>query len=240
MQQQNFWQPPKWKWLVVTLLLGTAMLLWRTLPQSRLPKPKLLQRARLIPLWNGSLPKFVTKWDTAPTKRFGFDTSIAFSQPTCSYNAPLNQSEVDLHSGEFVLRQTDFFISDVIPVALIRTYHSWDYQNHAFGMGNSHPYDIAPVGTRNPYTYIDLVLEDGREVHFDRISEGTGYADAVYEHDETTSEFYGARITWNGQGWGTFAFMMADRCASQSLTMRRRLPKALLSKSEMRRVTTFN
>jgi YD repeat-containing protein len=46
-----------------------------------------------------------------------------------------------------------------------------------------------------------LNLEDYRQIRFPRISKGTGYADAVYRHSETASEFYGAEIAWNGNGW---------------------------------------
>src|SRR5271166_4957091 len=48
---------------------------------------------------------------------------------------------------------------------------------------------------------MDLNLEDGRQIHFRRISKCTGYADAVFRHEETSSEFYGAQIAWNGDGW---------------------------------------
>jgi len=48
---------------------------------------------------------------------------------------------------------------------------------------------------------MDLNLEDGYQVHMPRISRGTGYADAVFRHDQTSSEFYGAQIAWNGNGW---------------------------------------
>ena len=44
----------------------------------------------------------------------------------------------------------------------------------------------------NPYTYIDLVLEDGGRVHYSRISAGTAYADAVYQHTATPTRFYGS------------------------------------------------
>jgi len=68
-------------------------------------------------------------------------------------------------------------------------------------VGANHPYDICPTGTRFPYTYQDLNLEDGRAIYFPRISEGTGYADAVFRHGATSSEFYGAQDAWNGKGW---------------------------------------
>ena len=94
----------------------------------------------------------------------------------------------------FVLRQTDLFVSDSAPLSLARTYRVGDFYSRAFGVGTNHPYDICPTGTRFPYTYMDLNLEDGRQIHFRRISQGTGYADAVFEHDETSSEFYGAFV----------------------------------------------
>jgi len=48
---------------------------------------------------------------------------------------------------------------------------------------------------------MDFYLEDGWKIHFSRISKGTSYADAVFRHDETSSEFYGAQFAWNGNGW---------------------------------------
>ena len=38
---------------------------------------------------------------------------------------------------------------------------------------------------------------------FSRISRGTGYADAVYQHSETSTRFHGAVTSWNGDGWDT-------------------------------------
>ncbi len=58
-----------------------------------------------------------------------------------------------------------------------------------------------PIGSRNPYTYIDMILCDGRAVHFDRISEGSNYADALYVHKETGTAFSRARFGWTGNGW---------------------------------------
>jgi YD repeat-containing protein len=122
-------------------------------------------------------------------------------QPTVRHESPVNDFLVDLHTGRFVLRQTDLFVADVMPLSLTRTYIVWDYHSRAFGVGGNHPYDICPTGTRRPYTYTDLNLEDFYQVHMRRISKGTGYADAVFRHEETSSEFYGAQVAWNGNGW---------------------------------------
>jgi YD repeat-containing protein len=48
---------------------------------------------------------------------------------------------------------------------------------------------------------MELVLEDGDFLYFKRISPGTSYADAVYQHTETSTRFYKATINWNGNGW---------------------------------------
>ena len=37
-------------------------------------------------------------------------------------------------------------------------------------------------------------------MRFDRVSSGTGFADAVLEASKSPN-FYGSRITWNGNGW---------------------------------------
>jgi hypothetical protein len=106
-----------------------------------------------------------------------------------------------------VLRETDLSLNDVFQVPLTRTYSSMDWLHpnpvHAFGKNTNHPYDIAPLGTRNPYTEQMIVLEDGDFVYLPRISQGTGYADAVYQHSESASRFYKAIERWNGEGWTT-------------------------------------
>jgi len=119
----------------------------------------------------------------------------------------VDRFEVDLRYGNFVVRQTDFFLSDTIVVPFTRTYNSGDWLHsnlvHAFGRNTNHPYDIAPLGSRNPYSWQGIALEDGNFVYMDRISEGTDYADAVFRHTETSGKFYRAMTYWNGDGWTT-------------------------------------
>jgi YD repeat-containing protein len=117
----------------------------------------------------------------------------------------VDRFEADLRNANFVLQETDLRVTDVFDVPLTRSYRSreWAHSNpvHAFGKNSNHPYDIAPVGSRNPYTYQMLILEDGEFLYFDRISKGTGYADALYMHTETSTCFYKAAQQWNGNGW---------------------------------------
>jgi YD repeat-containing protein len=120
----------------------------------------------------------------------------------------VDRFEADLRYGNFVLRQSDLFLNDVFDVPLTRSYNSGDYLQsnrvHAFGKNANHPFDIAPVGSRYPYTYQMLVLEDGDFLYLPRVSEGTSFSDAVYQHTETSTGFYKAVTAWNGNGWTTW------------------------------------
>jgi YD repeat-containing protein len=137
----------------------------------------------------------------------GVDPQLGSCAMPTAHGEPVDRFEADLRYGRFVLRETDLYLDDVFQVPLTRSYNSedWVHPNpvHAFGRNSNHPYDIAPIGTRNPYTYQTIVLEDGDFIYFDRISKGASYADAVYQHSETSSRFYKATQRWNGAGWTT-------------------------------------
>jgi YD repeat-containing protein len=203
-RKEEFWRPPLWKWGVVLVLFAcSAVLLFRK-PTVRPLRVELLPFTDSPPAWDGAYPYLVvtpiavSDRGAAPVK---FKSSISQVKPTLGHDSPVNEFVVDLHTGMFLLRQTDIFVSDVEPLWLTRTYRVWGPNSKAFGVGTNHPYDICPTGSRFPYTHMDLNLEDGRQVRFRRISKGTGYADAVFRHDGTSSEFYGAQVAWNGNGW---------------------------------------
>ena len=105
----------------------------------------------------------------------------------------IDRFEVDLRYGNFLVRQTDLSLSYTFGVPLARTYNSGDYihpnRSRAFGNNPNHSFDIAPLGSRDPYTYEMLVFEDGDYLFLDRISEGTSYADAVFQHTEKSTRF---------------------------------------------------
>jgi YD repeat-containing protein len=203
----KFWRPPMWKWGVFAALVVCSAVLFLRKPTAEPVKVELLPFTDSPPVWDGAYPYLVVS-STADSNVGGggaasvkFKSSISLVKPTLRHDSAVNEFAVDLHTGRFLLRQTDIFVSDVMPLSLTRTYRVWDAYSRAFGAGSNHPYDICPTGTRFPYTYMDLNLEDGRQVYFSRISKGTGYADAVFRHDRTSSEFYAAQIAWNGNGW---------------------------------------
>jgi len=199
-ENRRFWRPPLWKWGVFLGLVYCLVLLILWKRPARPVKVELLPFTDAPPAWDGSHP-YLTISVVSGSHPIRFNSSTESVRPSLHHDAPVNEFQVDLSTGRFVLRQTDLFVPDVMPLSLTRTYVVWGYHSKAFGVGGNHPYDICPTGTRNPYTYMDLNLEDFQYVHMLRISKGTGYADAVFRHSETASEFYGAQVRWNGDGW---------------------------------------
>jgi YD repeat-containing protein len=164
-------------------------------------QPELLPRAAPVKA-DGRYPCFVVRPGlAAPGDRAARSAAIDACLPRMRTEREYDEFEVDLRSGLLVACKTDLFVPDGAALALARCYRLWDEQPRAFGIGTNHPYDTFPIGSRQPYTYMKVILADGSSIHYDRISKGTGYADAVYEHVETATPFLASRFQWNGNGW---------------------------------------
>ena len=156
------------------------------------------------PTWDGNFPCIYAVADAESGPQLG---SCAIPVPmSAASRMAVDRFETDLRRGTFILRQTDLVVNEAgFQLPLTRTYNAQDWvpqnKSHAFGLSANHPYDIAPLGTRNPYTEQYIVLEDGDFLYFPRVSTGTGYSDAVYRHSETGTSFYKASVQWNGGGW---------------------------------------
>ena len=120
--------------------------------------------------------------------------------PQLYLDAEVDEVEIDLRIGNLIMRTTDLLVSGTMPLAVTRCYRSWANTDDSFGRNTTLSWDLYPTGSRQPYTYID-VNTCGNQLHFRRISKGTGYADAVYEHRATATPFLGSRFSWNGNGW---------------------------------------
>jgi hypothetical protein len=75
---------------------------------------------------------------------------------------------VDLATGLFVFAKTDLALPDVLPLALTRTYRTRDTRSRAFGIGATHAYEMFVVGSRDPWTFIELILPDGGRIRYNR------------------------------------------------------------------------
>ena len=107
---------------------------------------------------------------------------------------------VDLGTGLFVMEKTDLYLPDTVPLLLRRTYRPGDNQSRAFGIGSTHPYEMFLYSVNN-WQEADLILPDGGRIYYQRISPGSLWLDAVYEHTKTPSAFYKSKLSWNGSGW---------------------------------------
>jgi RHS repeat-associated protein len=108
---------------------------------------------------------------------------------------------VDPSTGKFLYSKLDMAVSDVMPAQLTRTYQTGDFLSRSFGVGSTHPYDMFLVGDTFPYTYTDLIGPFGSRIHFNRISPGSSFEDAVYQNNDHQSNLYKATIVWNGTSW---------------------------------------
>jgi hypothetical protein len=113
---------------VLLLVAASAFLfLW-----TRPVKVGLLPFTDSPPAWDGSYPYSMFSL-IAGSGQLKFETSTSLIKPTVRHDSRVNDFLVDLHTGRFVLRQTDLFVPDVMPLSLTRTYIAWDYHSRAFG-----------------------------------------------------------------------------------------------------------
>jgi RHS repeat-associated protein len=119
--------------------------------------------------------------------------------PPCSECA--DGDPVDLATGLFIHTKTDLALPGDLPIELTRTYRPGDTRSRAFGIGTSHQYEMFLVGDTHPYTYAEVVVANGSRIRFERVSPGTGFNDAVYEHTSSPSPFYKAKIYFDFSGW---------------------------------------
>jgi YD repeat-containing protein len=126
----------------------------------------------------------------------------ASSWLSASMEPPVTDGDpINLYSGLYVRTTVDLSIEDTIPLEVQRTYRNNDHFSRTFGVGTNHPYDMFVTGDGVKFSYVNIITADGAPIRFDRISPGTGYADAILEHTATPTAFLGARMAWNGSGW---------------------------------------
>ena len=112
---------------------------YQTVHTQPIGNPELLPIPLATSAWNGSYVSLVISLTFSETHMPQFTRAITSIKQSVQHPSPVDQFEVDLHSGLSVLRQTDLFEADSIPVSLTRTYRPWDRRQSAFGIGTNHP-----------------------------------------------------------------------------------------------------
>ncbi|PYU25851.1 MAG: hypothetical protein DMG32_11305 [Acidobacteria bacterium] len=72
----------------------------------------------------------------------------------------------DLKIGLFTERKTDFIFKDDFPLTFSRAYRNLDDHIRPFGIGTNDTLDIFLIGVMG--SYIDLILDDGARLHYER------------------------------------------------------------------------
>jgi YD repeat-containing protein len=106
----------------------------------------------------------------------------------------------DVGTGIYYREYEDLFVKDTIPIDFVRTQRNMDPRSRSFGIGASTSYDMFIVGDVSKFSWVALVLADGGQERYVRVSPGTGFADGVFENKTTLDRFYGSRIAWNQHG----------------------------------------
>lgn len=118
----------------------------------------------------------------------------------CSPN-PNRGDPVNCSTGLFLHTRVDLEVADIYPARVERTYRPGDTVSRAFGYGSAIPFNMyLYFPTPGSYQAVDLVLANGTRIPYTRISPGTGFVDAVFEHAGSPSSFYKSRIVWAGVG----------------------------------------
>jgi RHS repeat-associated protein len=99
---------------------------------------------------------------------------------------------VDLGTGLFVQTENDLGAADVLPISLQRTYRPQDATNWSFGIGTASLYDMHLFG--ESFSRVSLVRPDGSRIAFNAVSGGPSFASQVFEHTESGTPFYKARL----------------------------------------------
>ena len=111
----------------------------------------------------------------------------------------LRSFTADLTIGLFVYRKSDFVFEGEYPLQLARVYRNEDPRSRAFGIGTNDSLDIFLVGEMGKY--IDLVLEDGGQVHFVHKPAVGQRGDTYLAETYHGSPFSRARAVFDGNDW---------------------------------------
>jgi YD repeat-containing protein len=117
-----------------------------------------------------------------------------------SYRA-LHRGHVDLETGLYIREDDDFIVSSSPHFVWRRAYLSRDRVVRQLGIGTTHNADRYLYGDPANLTQVAVIMEDGSRVRFDRTSRGTSVMNAMFQHTDSATEFYGARLGWTGRNW---------------------------------------
>jgi YD repeat-containing protein len=114
---------------------------------------------------------------------------------------PFHKGHVSISTGLYIREDEDIVLRGTPPLILRRTYLSNYHASKEFGVGTTHSGEWYVIGDGERFQWAALILSDGARIQFERVSSGTSFFNAMYEHHASPSEWQGARFGWTGLGW---------------------------------------
>jgi YD repeat-containing protein len=114
---------------------------------------------------------------------------------------PLHQGHVDVATGLYIREDEDIVLGKGPAFVWRRTYLSGDRVSRHFGIGTTHNAEWYLIGDPQRFAWAELIRDDGSRIHFDRLTPGQSYGNAVFGHVATPTEYYGALLGWTGLQW---------------------------------------
>jgi YD repeat-containing protein len=121
--------------------------------------------------------------------------------PLPSSHEQLHNGQIDVSSGLYIRRDDDLVLAGTPPFVLTRTYRSQDPVARQFGVGTTHNGEWYLTGDSDRFQWARLILENSARIHFDRLSPGVLFVNAMFEHRPSPTLFDGARLGWVGLAW---------------------------------------
>jgi YD repeat-containing protein len=114
---------------------------------------------------------------------------------------PLHAGGIDLATGLYVRENEDLVVPGAPELILRRTYLSRDRVSRRFGVGTTHSGEEYLYGDGEHFQWVSLILARGTRINFRRVSAGTWFLNALYEHDESGTEWQAGQLGWTGVHW---------------------------------------
>jgi len=114
---------------------------------------------------------------------------------------PMHKGHISLSTGLYIREDEDLIVHGTPTLVLKRTYRSGFHIQREFGLGTWHNGGRLLEGDADRFSWVEFTDSDASNVRFERISPGTSYANALFEHRSSTSEWQGAQVGWVGSGW---------------------------------------
>jgi YD repeat-containing protein len=117
-----------------------------------------------------------------------------------SYEAR-HKGHIDLSTGHYVREDEDLVVRGTPALILRRAYLSEYRVSKEFGVGAMNGGEWYLIGDSARFQSASLIRGTDSRVDFTRISPGTSFWNAMYEHQGTVGDWQGARLGWTGTNW---------------------------------------